>query len=146
LPIAAVVVALAVLGSGSAFLWNGYGGAIGVPSIISSKATDAGPAQPSLTDLVRELQKTEQQSAAQIQAAAQLLASQQAEIKNLSAQVAALAAKVDALQALAPAPVQAVKQAAPPVRKKPAPPATNTAGPQPLSPAPVQLAPGADRQ
>jgi uncharacterized coiled-coil protein SlyX len=74
----------------------------------------------------------QQQLAGQVQAATQLLASQQAEIKRLSDQLAALTGKIDALQQPAtPAPVA-------PVRKKPAAPAP-VAGAPPPPPPPLQL-------
>jgi uncharacterized coiled-coil protein SlyX len=85
---------------------------------------------------VSDLQAVQQQLAGQVQAATQLLASQQAEIKRLSDQLAALTGKFDAVQQpVAPAPAPAPKQVAP-ARKKPAAPAPVAANP---TGAPLQL-------
>jgi uncharacterized protein involved in exopolysaccharide biosynthesis len=139
---AAAALLLACIGVGLAFFWRGYGGSVtALPSIASANRPAAapgaaGPAEKGLSDL----QAVQQQLAGQMQAATQLLASQQAEIKRLSDQVAALTGKIDALQQpVAPPPV--VKQVAP-VRKKPAAPAV-TAHPAgaaaPPPPPPLQL-------
>ena len=73
--------------------------------------------------MLKDLQAFQQQITAQTQAATQLLGSQQAEIKRLSEQMTALAAKLDTLQrsvtsvqVAPPAPVP--KPIMPPVRKK----------------------------
>jgi phage shock protein A len=110
-----------------------------LPSIATVNGPAAAPAGAGAKGVgPSDLQALQQQLAGQMQAVTQLLASQQAEIKRLSDQVAALSGKVDALQQpVAPAP--GAKQAAP-VRKKPAPapvaanPAGATAPPPPAPP------------
>jgi uncharacterized coiled-coil protein SlyX len=128
---------LACVGVGLAFFWRAYGGSVAaLPSVASvNRPAAAGPAEKALSDL----QAVQQQLAGQVQAANQLLASQQAEIKRLSDQLAALTGKIDALQQpVAPPPVP--KQVAP-VRKKPAAPAVaaNPAAAAPPPPPPLQL-------
>jgi uncharacterized coiled-coil protein SlyX len=142
---AAVALLLACIGVGLAFFWRGYGGSVSaLPFAASVSGPAAAPpggvtaAEKGLSDL----QAVQQQLAGQMQAATQLLASQQAEIKRLSDQLAALTGKIDALQQpVTPAPV--AKQA--PVRKKPAAPApvaahpAGAAAPPPPPPPPLQL-------
>jgi uncharacterized coiled-coil protein SlyX len=141
---AVVALLLVCVGVGLAFFWRAYGGSVSaLPSIAAVNGPAAAP--PAAGAAVKgvgpaDLQALQQQLAGQIQAVNQLLASQQAEIKRLSDQLAALTGKVDALQQpVAPAPV--AKQAAP-VRKKPAPApvAANPAGAAaPPPPPPLQL-------
>jgi uncharacterized coiled-coil protein SlyX len=91
----AVVAMLAVTGSASAFLWRAYGNTgLSLPSFGSSPPADAGDK----VVMLKDLQAFQQPIVAQTQAATQLLAAQQAEIKRLSDQMAALNAKLDALQ------------------------------------------------
>jgi uncharacterized protein HemX len=134
---AVVALLLACIGVGLAFFWRGYGGSVAaLPSVATANRPATAPAEKGLSDL----QAVQQQLAGQMQAATQLLASQQAEIKRLSDQVAALTGKIDALQQpLTPPPV--AKQVAP-VRKKPAtaaPVAANPAGAAAPPPPPLQL-------
>jgi uncharacterized coiled-coil protein SlyX len=133
---------LVCVGVGLAFSWRAYGGSVAtLPSIAAVNGPAAAPGGAAVKGVgPADLQALQQQLAGQIQAATQLLASQQAEIKRLSDQLAALTGKVDALQQpVAPAPV--AKQAAP-VRKKPAP-APVAANPAsaaaPPPPPPLQL-------
>lgn len=122
---AVVALLLACIGVGLAFFWRAYGGSV---SALPSAASVSGPAAAPPGGVtgatekgLSDLQAVQQQLAGQMQAATQLLASQQAEIKRLSDQLAALTGKIDALQQpVTPAPVG--KQVAP-VRKKPAAPA-----------------------
>jgi uncharacterized coiled-coil protein SlyX len=138
-----VVVALAITGSASAFLWRAYGNNVPMfPSFGSTPPADAGDK----VVVLRDLQAFQQPIVAQTQASTQLLAAQQAEIKRLSDQMAALNAKLDALQhsvasvqppAAAPLPRPV---APPPVRKKPAVPKPAEASPGGgPPPAPLQL-------
>jgi uncharacterized coiled-coil protein SlyX len=81
---------------------------------------------------LKELQGLQQQLAATTQSNAQALAAQQAEIKRLSDQVAALTAKIEVLQSpAAPAPAQAA--AAPPPQPQPPPPAPGAARKRPTA-------------
>jgi uncharacterized coiled-coil protein SlyX len=119
---AAGVAALAVLGIASAFAWRAYGG---VPLTLPSFALGTGkPAAPAVVADkpvgLKDLQALQQQIAGPLQSNAQLLAAQQAEIKRLSDQVSALAAKVDALEH-APASAQASLPASAPPSPVPAP-------------------------
>jgi uncharacterized coiled-coil protein SlyX len=141
----AVVAGLALLGSASAWAWYAWGNGLpALPSFMSSVAAPgAAPAVPDKTVGLKDFQAFQQQTAATLQSTAQLVAAQQAEIKRLSDQVAALAAKIDAQQRPA-ASAQAAAPAPPPsppppaARKKPAaakpPPGISTGGaPLPLT-------------
>jgi uncharacterized coiled-coil protein SlyX len=142
-PIAAVA-GLVMLGAASALLWHAWGGGLpALPSFAAGAPPGAAPAEvPDKTVGLKDFQAFQQQIAGTLQATAQLVAAQQAEIKRLSDQVAALNAKIDAqqrpaasAQAAAPAPPPA---AAPAARKKPAaaklPPGISTGGaPLPLT-------------
>jgi uncharacterized coiled-coil protein SlyX len=133
---------LALFGSVSALLWHEWGG--GLPALPSFTSSTAPTEIPDKTVGLRDFQAFQQQVAATLQSTAALVAAQQAEIKRLSDQVAALAAKIDTLQrapasAQAAAPVPPPAPAPPPAaRKKPAaakpPPGISTGGaPLPLT-------------
>ena len=114
----AVVAGLALLGAASA--WYVWGDALpALPSFTSSgPAPGAAPAEaPDKTVGLKDFQAFQQQIAATMQSTAQLVAAQQAEIKRLSDQVAALSAKIDTLQ-----PPAGSAQAAAPVAPPPPPP------------------------
>lgn len=132
----AVVAMLAVTGSASAFLWRAYGGSGPVlPSFGSAAPADAGDKMV----VLRDLQAFQQQIVAQSQATTQLLAAQQAETKRLSDQIAALNAKLDALQhsvASVQPPAAAPAPKPPPARKKPAAPKPVEASPAGAPPPP----------
>jgi uncharacterized coiled-coil protein SlyX len=140
-PTVVVVVLLLAVGAGLAFLWRAYSNVLpSFASVTGSAAAPSGAGAAVKGVAASELQALQQQLAGQMQAATQLLASQQAEIKRLSEQLAALTGKVDALQQpAAPAPV--AKQVAP-ARKKPAPApvaANPAATAPPPPPPPLQL-------
>jgi uncharacterized coiled-coil protein SlyX len=137
----AVAAGLVLFGSGSAVLWRAWGGDL--PAWPSFTAGAAPAETPDKTVALKDFQAFQQQIAATVQSTAQLVAAQQAEIKRLSDQVAALAAKIDTLQrpaasaqATAPVPPPAPPPA-PAARKKPAaklPPGISTGGaPLPLT-------------
>ena len=139
----AVVAGLALLGAASAGAWYAWGnGFPALPSFMSSGAAPgAAPAEiPDKTVGLKDFQAFQQQITGTLQSTAQLVAAQQAEIKRLSDQVAALGATIDTLQRPA-ASAQAAAPAAPPApvapRKKPAapkqPPAISVGG-APLPP------------
>jgi hypothetical protein len=139
-----VVVALAIVGIVSALIWRAYGGSgPAFPSFTSASAPSAATGDKAVG--IKDFQAFQQQLASQMQASTQLLGSQQAEIKRLSEQVAALAAKLDEFQHAVtfpqPAPTASVpKPAAPPVRKKPAAPKPVGASPaETPPPPPLQL-------
>lgn len=101
-----LAVVLVVLGAAAVFGWLS----------LSDQPTDGFPAKsPASTASVgdsvaaTEFVAFQAQTAASLQSAAQLLASQQAELKRLSEQLAGLTARIDALQSQAalPAPVAA---------------------------------------
>jgi hypothetical protein len=134
-----VVLALAITGSTSAFLWRAY--RISGPT-FPSFASSSSPADVGDKAVVlRELQAYQQQITAQTQAATQLLGSQQAEIKRLSDQMTALGAKLDTLQrsvasAQVAPPAPLPKPIVPPIRKKPAVPKPVDASPAAAPPPP----------
>lgn len=122
----AVVAGLAMFGAASALLWHAWGSGLpALPSFASVSAPATAPAEvPDKTVGLKDFQAFQQQIAGSMQSTAQLVAAQQAEIKRLSDQVAALTAKIDALQnpatsaqAAAPAPPPPPQPAA---RKRPA--------------------------
>ncbi len=141
-PVAAAI-GLAMLGSASAVLWNAWGS--GLPAFPSFTSSSAAPAEvPDKTVALKDFQAFQAQMAATLQSTGQLVAAQQAEIKRLSDQVAALAAKIDTLQRPAASAQAAVPAAPPPApapaapRKRPAaakpPPGISTGGaPLPLT-------------
>jgi uncharacterized coiled-coil protein SlyX len=139
----AVVAGLAIFGVASALLWNAWGnGFPALPSFTSVTAPGTAPAEvPDKTVGLKEFQAFQQQITATMQSTAQSVAAQQAEIKRLSDQVSALAAKIDALQppaASAQAATPVPPPATPAARKRPAaakpPPGISTGGaPLPLT-------------
>jgi len=95
----AVVAGLALLGSGSAWLWDISGRSLpALPSFTSSGAAPQPAEVPDKGVGLKDFQAFQQQIAATLQSTAQLVAAQQAEIKRLSDQLAALTAKIDTLQ------------------------------------------------
>jgi uncharacterized coiled-coil protein SlyX len=120
----AVVVGLALFGSASALVWRTLGSGLpALPSFTSNAAPAADVPDKSVG--LKDFQAFQQQVTGTMQSTAQLVAAQQAEIKRLSDQVAALAAKLDALQrsaasaqAAAPVPPPPPAPAAP--KKRPA--------------------------
>lgn len=119
---AAGVAALAIVGIASAFAWRAYGGIpLTLPSFASGTGQPAAPAVVAEKPVgLKDLQALQQQIAGPLQSSAQLLAAQQAELKRLSDQVSALAAKVDALEH-PPASTQASFPASAPPAPSPAP-------------------------
>jgi uncharacterized coiled-coil protein SlyX len=120
----AVVAGLAVFAVVSAALWQVWG--YGLPTLPSfTSATAPAPAEvPDKAVGLKDLEALQQQIATTTQSTAQSVAAQQAEIKRLSDQVAALAAKIEQLQNPAPS-AQAPAPAPPPpatpaARKRPA--------------------------
>lgn len=135
-----VVVGLAIVGSGSAFLWRAYGHS---GPALPSFAYVNGASQAASDGVValKDIQAVQQQLVGQMQQATQVLGAQQAEIKRLSDQVMALAGKVDALQRSV-----AASQTAPvsnpivaPARKKPPAPKSVQTSPAGAPPPPLQL-------
>jgi len=117
-----------MLGIASAVLWRAWDDTLSFPSFASLAAPGAAPATApaEVADKPvgsKEFRAAQQQVAGSLQATAQLVAAQQAEIKRLSDQVSALTAKIDALQNPA-ASAQAAVPPPPPApaaaRKKPA--------------------------
>ena len=117
-----VVVCLALVGAGSALAWHSWGG--GWPSWPALPVGTA-PADTEKPVALKDFQALQQQTAAAAQSTAQQLAAQQAEIKRLSDQVAALTARIDTLQntaasaqAAAPAPAPSPAPPPPAARKR----------------------------
>jgi uncharacterized coiled-coil protein SlyX len=120
----AVVAGLAVFGVVAALLWYVWGNGLpALPSFASVTAPAAAPAEVSDKNVgLKEFQALQQQIAATTQSTAQLVAAQQAEIKRLSDQLSALAAKIETLQNPAPsaqADTPASPSATPAGRKRP---------------------------
>jgi cytoskeletal protein RodZ len=122
--IAVAAALLAVIGASSAVLWRAFGGSLpALPSFTSGTEPAAAPAVVAADKPVgsKDFQALQQQIAGSAQSTAQLLATQQAEIKRLADQVAVLAAKVDLLErpaASAQASLPAAQPASPAPRKK----------------------------
>jgi uncharacterized coiled-coil protein SlyX len=141
----AVVAGLAILGIASAFAWRAYDDGLLTLPFLSGTGQAAAPAAADKPVTLQDVQALQQQIAGPLQSNAQLLAAQQAEIKRLSDQVSALAAKVDALEHPQASAQASVPASAPPspapaaARKKPAapksPPGISVGG-APLPPAP----------
>jgi hypothetical protein len=149
---------LAVIAAAAAYLWLNYAGLVHEISFAEHRA--AAPVVDSAEETVplKDFQSFQRQITETLQSAAQDIAAQKADLKNLSDQMSALAAKIDALQGGAPptgsfsAPVEArpgPQQAAPArptvvgAQKKP--PAPKTTGPISVGGAPLPPAPPADR-
>jgi uncharacterized coiled-coil protein SlyX len=117
-----VLVALALTGIVSALVWRAYGGSgLVLPSFTSTASVSSSSPQDMPVGL-KDFQAFQQQLASQMQAATQLLTAQQAQIKGLSEQVAALPEKLDSLQRAAPAapaPPAVPKPTVTPAKKKP---------------------------
>jgi hypothetical protein len=105
----AVCLLLALIGSGSAFLWYYYGAAITGLAVFKSDAI----AQ--LTVTVQGLQQSQQGIAVDVRRNQEILQGQQADIKRLSDEVAQLATKLDLIQSSA----REAQAAAQPVQKPP---------------------------
>jgi hypothetical protein len=148
---------LAVIAA-AAYLWLNYDGLVHEVSFAEQRA--AAPVVNSAEENVplKDFQSFERQITETLQSAAQDIAAQKAELKNLSDQMSALAAKIDALQGGAPptgsfsAPVETrpgSQQAAPArptvvgAQKKP--PAPKTTGRISVGGAPLPPAPPVDR-
>jgi uncharacterized coiled-coil protein SlyX len=139
----AVAAGLAISGAASALLWRSWdGGLPALPSFMSSGAAPgAAPAEvPDKSVGLKDFQAFQQQITGTLQSTAQLVAAQQAEIKRLSDQVAALGATIDTLQrpaasaqAAAPAPPAPVAARKKPAAPKQPPPAISVGG-APLPP------------
>jgi uncharacterized coiled-coil protein SlyX len=128
---------LAMIGVGSAFGWHAYGGSP-YPSFALGGSAAPEPKPIGLD----EFHMFQQQSTAQMQSTAQALAAQQAEMKRLSDQMAAVSAKIDAIQSSIASARAAIPAAMPiPPKKpgKPKPVARISTGGAPLPP-PVPLA------
>jgi uncharacterized coiled-coil protein SlyX len=129
-------VVLAMIGSASAFAWRAYGGSAYSVSTLGGSAIP----EPKLVS-IDEFNAFQQQVVGQMQSNAKALAAQQAEVKRLSDQVAAVSAKIDALQssiASARAAIPAAMPIPPKKPSKPKPAPRISTGGDPL-PAPIQL-------
>jgi hypothetical protein len=140
--IGALLIWIMVAGASGAVAWDIYGNELrsklGVvredaSRISASESTPETPANGEIVVLVKDLQTAQKRTEDQLETALQLLTSEQAASKTMADALAALSAKVDALQhpaavpaAKRPAPVAAV---APPRRPPPA-------APRPLAPNP----------
>jgi hypothetical protein len=105
----AVCLLLALIGSGSAFLWYYYGVAITGPAASKTDAISQ------LTVTTQELQQSQQGIAVDMRRTQEILQGQQADIKRLSDEIARLAASLDSIQSSA----REAQAAAQPVHKSP---------------------------
>ena len=113
-----VIIVLAGTGVGSAFLWQAYGNGL---SVFRTGTATPEPTAPDKPVGLADFQAFQQQIVGSMQSTEQVLAAQEAEIKRLSDEVAALSAKLDLVQhPVAPAEALAPGPVAPPSRKKPA--------------------------
>jgi hypothetical protein len=128
----AVCLLLALIGSGSAFLWYYYGAAIAGPAASKTDAISQ------LTVTVQGLQQSQQGIAVDVRRNQEMLQGQQADIKRLSDEIAQLAAKLDLIQSNARE-AQAAAQLVhkPPPRKLASKPVVQ----EPASPATASLTP-----
>ena len=129
-----LVVVLVVAGVASAFAWRVY---LGNPFF----ALESSPAARADSKVIGGdvFQAFQQKIAAQLQSNAQELATQRAEVNRLSEQIAAMSAKIDALQSAVSMARAAMPAALPvPPKPKPKPSARTSTGGAPLPP-PVEL-------
>jgi uncharacterized coiled-coil protein SlyX len=146
--IVALVVGLAMVGAGGAFLWMNMDKLIQLSSRDASDSAEPGSGDKAmLTDLLASQQKTSED----LDTLKATVEDQQGQLKSIVDQLAALTSKVDALQAPAappppppvPAPPSAKAQLAPKATKKP-PQAPKTAGAISVGGAPLNTAPEAN--
>jgi hypothetical protein len=153
--IGALLIWIILAGAGGAAAWDIYGSELrsrlgidrdGAQRVATSDpAPDTTAASGEIVGLVKDLQSSQKRTADQLETAIQLLNSEQAASKTTADALAALTAKVDALQhpavpaAKKPAPVSAI---APP-RRPPAAPRPLAPNPEPDQPDQPEPAPGA---
>jgi hypothetical protein len=125
-----LVIALVMTGTVSAIAWRAYGGQF-FPPFAFGGGSDAPAAEPKAVGL-DEFRAFQQQVAGQLQSNAQGLAAQQAELKRLSDQTAAVSAKMDALQSAISSARAAMPAPAPLKKSSPKPPARVSTGGAPL--------------
>jgi uncharacterized coiled-coil protein SlyX len=141
-PLVIIVAGLAILGVVSAFAWRNYGGSP-YPSFAFANSS-AGTSE-AKTVGIDEFRAVQQQLVGQMQSNTQALAAQQAEVKRLSDQLAAVSGKMDAIQSSIASARTAISTTASPIRPqptkqspKPKPSARISTGGAPLPP-PMQL-------
>ena len=160
--IGALLISIIVAGAGGAVAWDIYGGEVrsrlgmlreGAPSASASESAPETPANGDVVAMVKDLQASQKRTADQLEAALQMLTSEQAASRTMADAVAALGAKVDALQRPAAAPPAAKRPASPPVaavapRRPPAAarPLAPSPSPDPDQPEPAPGAPAGSRQ
>lgn len=147
--IVALLVGLAMAGAGGAFLWMNMDKLVQLASRDASDSADASSGDKAmLTDLLATQQKTGED----LDTLKAAVEDQQAQLKSIADQLAALASKVDTLQAPPapppPAPVAAPQtaqaQLAPKAAARKPPRAARPAGPISVGGAPLSTAPEAN--
>jgi hypothetical protein len=142
--IGALLISIIVAGAGGAVAWDIYGGEVrsrlgmlreGAPSASASESAPETPANGDVVAMVKDLQASQKRTADQLEAALQMLTSEQAASRTMADAVAALGAKVDALQRPAAAPPAAKRPASPPLAAV-APPRRPPPAARPLAPSP----------
>jgi len=130
---------LAVMAAAGTYLWTNYGGLLQTGSSVEGQAAAPNREEIVILDTFQTFQR---QTSDSLQSAIQEIGKQKADIKNLSDQVSALTAKIDALQNAATPTPQPVAPTRPPVvaaRKKPS--APKTTGGISVGGAPLPAAP-----
>jgi hypothetical protein len=162
--IGALLIWTIVAGAGGAVAWDFYGSEVrsrlgilreGAPSVSASESAPETPANGDVVALVKDLQTSQKRTADQLEEALQMLTSEQAASRTMADALAALGAKVDALQRPAaapaakrpaPAPLAAVgppRRPPPAASSRPLPPSPS---PDPDQPEPAPGAPTGNRQ
>jgi hypothetical protein len=165
--IGTLLIWMIIAGAGGAVAWDIYGNEVrsrlgflreGAPSASASESGSETPADGGVVALVKDLQTAQKRTADQLETALQMLTAEQAQSKTMGDALAALGAKVDALQrpagaapvARRPAPAPAPVAAVAPRRPPPAGPRPLTlnpsASPEPDQPEPAPGAPTGNRQ
>jgi uncharacterized coiled-coil protein SlyX len=122
---------LAIIGTGSAFVWRAY-----YPSFAFGRSPAS--TEPKTVGLA-EFQAFQQQINSQMQANAQILAAQQADVKRLSDQMATISAKMETIQSSIASARAALPAVIPTTTKKPAKPKPSAISTGGGPPPPVQL-------
>ena len=126
-----IYIVLALTGSGAAFLWREYGGALDDFAIFKSEAA------PQAVSL-KVFDEYQQAVAGNLRRYSEMLQAQDAEIKRLSDQVLQLTMKIDSLESRARDAQAAISPAPKAASKKPAAKPRISTGGAPLPPAPEE--------
>jgi uncharacterized protein HemX len=121
----AVAIVLLAISLGAVVLWEKYGGmdasssTAADPTVTTAAATETAEVSDMTSQVLKELQSSQQQMAEKLEDIQRQLASEQGERRLLSEQLAALSSRVNALSASNASATTGM--AAPPAKKRPAP-------------------------